>query len=393
MKLKTSFRAMAMLICMVMLLSLAGTAFASVNVTPASGYAIATAAVNVRSGPDSSYSVLGWLQQGSLANVSGILNTGWIQISYGNGYGYVNSSYMNISQVVTGTSPIPTAVPPVVPVPTAVPVITQPVVIPQPVTNGANQFYVNAARLNVRSGPSSRSSVLGVLSRGQVVTKLGKSGNWTQIQLTSGVGYVYTKYITAYGSSVPTAPVQPVVPGSSVYYDYCYATTALNIRSGPGEQYSVIGMLYASSVVRRISVSGNYTRIQVANGSVAYVMSAYLMNYTGADAASRVVYPTTNNTFSTYPSYPYYGGCNNRCYTYGYKCPYCGKCNSGSSNSNITCSGTSCGKVYNSSYAATCTISGSGCSNGCNSGCGSYYYSGYPYWYGSGSSSCSSCSN
>ena len=361
MKLKTSSRAMALLLSMVVLLSLAGTAFASVNVTPASGYAVATAAVNVRSGPDSSYSVLGWLQQGSLANVSGILNTGWIQISYGNGYGYVNSSYMNISQVVTGYSPVPTAVPPVVPVvpvPTAAMPVS-PIVVPQPVVNGANQYYVNAGRLNVRSGPSSKYSVVGVLNRGQVVTSLGRSGNWTQIQLSSGVGYVYTKYITAYGAYSPIQTATPVYGG---YSNYCYATTALNIRSGPGEQYSVIGMVYASSVLRRIAVSGNYTRIQVSNGSVAYVMSSYLMDYNGADAASRVVYPSTNNTFS---SYPYYGGC----YSNRYYCPYC--------------------KTYTSCYKCpSCghVLSGSG---SCNSGC----YGGYSGYSGCGGSSCGSCNN
>lgn len=382
MKLKTSFRAMATLICMVMLLSLAGTAFASVNVTPASGYAIATAAVNVRSGPDSSYSVLGWLQQGSLANVSGVLNTGWIQISYGNGYGYVNSSYMNISQIVTGTTPVPTAVPPVVPVPTAVPVITQPVVIPQPVVNGVNQYYVNAARLNVRSGASSHSSVLGVLSRGQVVTKLGKSGNWTQIQLTNGVGYVYTKYITAYGTTSATTPVQPVNPGYTGYSNYVYATTSLNIRSGPGEQYSVIGTVYANAVLRRLSTSGSYTRIQVFNGSTAYVMSAYLMDYTSADAASRVTYPSTNNTFYSDPYYGYYGnyygngcysggcyssgcnsGCYGNCYNYdGVRCPNsaCAKCVPSSS---VYCPYCRTTIPANATRCYTSSSSRSGCSS------------------------------
>lgn len=344
MKLKTCSRAMALLLCMVLLLSLAGTAFASVSVTPAYGYVIANTAVNVRTGPNESYSILGWLQQGSYATVTGNTDYGWYQISYNGGYGYVSAAYVNATNVVGGAVSVVPANPvsPVVPV-----VVADPVVTPVTTTAGQGQSYVSASRLNIRSGPGTRYSVIGTLTRGQVVSPVGRSGNWTQIQLSSGYGYVYSKYISAYAVSTP---ITNSTPAYNNYSDYCYVTTQLNIRSGAGEQYPIIGYVNAGSIVRRLGTSGGYTRIQVSNSSyTAYVSSSYLIDYLYADAASRVTYPSCysyNNYYGNYYNYNYYN--------YRYVCTQCGR----------------------PSPTSICPYCGGYCKyNGCGSGCSPYYSS------------------
>lgn len=48
--------------------------------------------LNVRSGPGTSYSVVGSLSTGKTADVVGV-SGGWYKIKYGGGYGYINSKY------------------------------------------------------------------------------------------------------------------------------------------------------------------------------------------------------------------------------------------------------------------------------------------------------------
>ena len=49
---------------------------------------------NVRSGPSQAYPVIGVLEKGQAVNVCGQADTGWYQIVYGNGIGYVSSTLL-----------------------------------------------------------------------------------------------------------------------------------------------------------------------------------------------------------------------------------------------------------------------------------------------------------
>ena len=54
---------------------------------------------------------------------------------------------------------------------------------------------VNASVLNVRSGSSTSTSILGKLSRGDVVEILSKGTSWHKIRYKSSTAYVYASYI------------------------------------------------------------------------------------------------------------------------------------------------------------------------------------------------------
>ena len=55
--------------------------------------------------------------------------------------------------------------------------------------------------LNVRLQPSSSSTIIAVLQPGDSVEYVGKTGNWTEVNIDGQVGYVFTKY-TATGSDL-----------------------------------------------------------------------------------------------------------------------------------------------------------------------------------------------
>ena len=176
---KKTYRILALVLALAMGLGVAGIALADATFRPSSGTAYATDAVNVRSGPGTSYTVLGYLSRGEKVTITGTVSNGWTQIQLpGNRLGYVSSAYLSASYPSGGC------------------------VI---VTPSGDRYKVNTGALNVRSGPSTSYSVLGTVGQGQPLSCVGTSGNWTKIIWGSGYAYVYTSYLTSsyYGSVCP----------------------------------------------------------------------------------------------------------------------------------------------------------------------------------------------
>ena len=68
---KKTYRILALVLALVMGLGVAGIALADATFRPSSGTAYATDAVNVRSGPGTSYTVLGYLSRGEKVTITG----------------------------------------------------------------------------------------------------------------------------------------------------------------------------------------------------------------------------------------------------------------------------------------------------------------------------------
>lgn len=73
------------------------------------------------------------------------------------------------------------------------------------------------------------------------------------------------------------------------YYteDTMYATTSVNVRSGPGTKYSIVGGLNRGDMVKRTGESGKWIRV-VYNGIEGYVYGKYLSD---TDLDTLPVYP------------------------------------------------------------------------------------------------------
>ena len=58
---------------------------------------VTTAGLNVRKGPSTSYSKVGYLKSGTNVEIVGKdSKTGWYKIKYNNGYAYVSNEYVTI---------------------------------------------------------------------------------------------------------------------------------------------------------------------------------------------------------------------------------------------------------------------------------------------------------
>ena len=124
--------------------------------------------------------------------------------------------------------------------------------------------------VNIRSGPSTTTDVLGGLFRGQTITAISSSQGWTKIKYDGSTAYVASSYLTR-GKDLP--PPLKIGPGTVKV-----TTTALNLRTGPGLSYRVIKVLKGGS---RVTMTGTTARgwVQLVNGrSTGWSSMQYLVS-------------------------------------------------------------------------------------------------------------------
>lgn len=102
--------------------------------------------------------------------------------------------------------------------------------------------------VNIRSGPSTQSTILGGLYRGQTVTAISTSHGWTKIKFAQSTAYVATRYL----GKGKDLPVPKKIGAGTVKI----TTTALNLRTGPGLSYRVIKVLKGGTKVTMTGQDG-----------------------------------------------------------------------------------------------------------------------------------------
>jgi len=131
----------------------------------------------------------------------------------------------------------------------------------------AGPAIVVASNVNVRGQARLKSEVVTRITKGQSVTVLeeivrNNSGPeepsaWAKIVLPPGAhAWVNTEFINAADQTV--------------------RPKKLNVRSGPGENYSVIGLLHKGDAVKAITTKGNWTEIEAPTSAYAFVAAQYL---------------------------------------------------------------------------------------------------------------------
>ena len=176
--------------------------------TPLGGTALTTASdgLRVRSGPGTSYSVLGTLPLNTTVRLLGWYESiNWYKVQYGTGVGYVIGDYLTEFSKIPMTEIYGTAV------------------------------YSDTGNLNVRMGPDTGYNLLGTISSGSAVTLLGSYSNgWYQIDYNGSAGCITGQYLTG----VSTAELTAVYGTAQVS-----ATNNLNVRSAPTTSAAVLGRL------------------------------------------------------------------------------------------------------------------------------------------------------
>ena len=135
--------------------------------------------------------------------------------------------------------------------------------------------------LNVRSGAGTSYSVIGSLKNGTSVEIVGTSGNWYKIKYGNDYGYVSKDYVTLNSSSnsntgnTSNGGSTNNTPATSTTKGTVKVSDSLNVRSGAGTSYSVIGSLKNGTSVEIVETSGNWYKIKYGNG-YGYVSKDYI---------------------------------------------------------------------------------------------------------------------
>ena len=205
-------------------------------------------ALNVRSGPSTSYGITTKLYKGDKVEILETSN-GWHKIKASNGkIGWVSGDYIKVSSGSTS----------------------------QPSTS-TTKATVTATSLNVRSGAGTSYSVITKLPKGTVVDVLESASNgWKKIKTSGGTtGWVSGEYLTT-GSAGNSSTNNST---SQTSYKATVNTDSLNMRKGAGTSYSVITKLSNGTVVDVLeSASNGWKKIKTSNGTIGWVSGSYLAN-------------------------------------------------------------------------------------------------------------------
>ena len=122
--------------------------------------------------------------------------------------------------------------------------------------------------INLRSGAGTNYSIIGSLSRGELVTVLDDSNpDWVKVQTSSGaIGYCSKEFVKTLSSDEEAEELIGTLTG-----DY------VNLRAGAGTGHAVIGMLYLNDEVTVLDDSdANWAKIRTKDGQEGYCSKEYL---------------------------------------------------------------------------------------------------------------------
>ena len=204
--------------------------------------------VNVRSGPGTNYTSKTVIASGTSITVTDRSNSEWYAVKLSNGMtGYIFSQYIQLSNDSSsdaGSVPSTESTP------------------------AKTTEYVN-----VRSGPGTNYTSKTVIASGTSITVTDRSNaEWYAVKLSNGMtGYIFSIYIELESGSSSGG-------GSSSSESMQARTTAgVNVRSGPGTNYSSKTVIASGTSITVTDRSNSeWYAVKLSNGMTGYIYSIYI---------------------------------------------------------------------------------------------------------------------
>ncbi|MES9692877.1 SH3 domain-containing protein [Bacillus toyonensis] len=234
------------------------------TVQPASGnYTVNVSSLRVRTGPSTSHPTVGSVKKGQVVQVTGEVQD-WFKINYAGQTAYLSKDY-----VTKGGS-------------------NENVVQGNKEDNKQEQnnnvtvqtggtYVVNTTSLRVRTGPAAYHSVIGGVLNGTTLNVVGSENGWFKVNYQGKTGFVsgeFVKFVKG-GTATPEQPKQPEKPNQGAIGDYYINASALNVRSGEGTNYRIIGALSQGQKVQVISENSGWSKINYS-GKTGYIGTQFL---------------------------------------------------------------------------------------------------------------------
>lgn len=228
--------------------------------TPGVVKAQTTAAVNLRKGPGTSYSVIVVVAKNSTVTVTEVTNKDWYKVKTSNNKeGYISSQYLKITSGSLDSLKA-TATPTPTPTPT-----------PSAPAAGTGEYVQTTTAVNLRSKASTSASVIRVLSSGTVVEVIDrKTKDWVHVRTSDKKeGYLYAQYTRSYDANSGSVTVSTNSASFSQYKTfYMQATTSgsvtwkssntdiATVTVGAANQIFIYGKAVGSTTVVAAAASG-----------------------------------------------------------------------------------------------------------------------------------------
>lgn len=210
---------------------------------------VTASALNVRSAPGTENKVVSCLNKGDTVLILEKDN-GWLKVQLPNKItGWVSEKYISASETVSN-------------------------------------IKVNCStRLNVRTGPSTKYSIKTSISNGQIFKVLEKSNNWYKIQVDSNTtGWVSGSYVVETNESTSndsnTTQESDEIKETEVNLNGKVSCSTLNVRSGPGTNYSIKTSVKSGQVVIILSEYDGWYKVKLSNGITGWASSKYISKTT-----------------------------------------------------------------------------------------------------------------
>lgn len=200
-----------------------------------------TANLNLRTGAGTGYRTVGIIPKGERVTV--LQTSGrWAKVRSSKGTGWSSLGYLK--PAASSSNP------------------------PKPSPESSITTGYTTANLHLRTGAGTTYRSVGVIPAGEKIKIYRYSGNWAQISSSKGTGWVSKAYL---GKSPASQKPQPEGTSSTV----AYASVGVNLRSGAGTGYRVLGVVQAGEKVTVRSSSNGWSKVSSRIGS-GYISSKYL---------------------------------------------------------------------------------------------------------------------
>ena len=273
----------------------------SINASALEKGTVTASALNIRSGPSSDCDKVAKLYKGKTVEILEKSN-GWYKVRVSSSVvGWGSAKYISTSGSSEGTS-------------------SQNNPTSSGTTISGNGKVNVSSRLNVRSGAGTNYSLVGKANNGDVVKLLEQSNGWYKIKLSNGVtGWASSQYISKTSEDVGTnnssnsnsTNNSDKKPSSEESIEgkngKVTSAVSLNVRSGPGTSYSIIGKLNGGDVVELKAKSNGWYKVKLSSGTIGWVSASYISE-TNEDTKEKPNSSSNQNSQSNSNSKPSFTG-------------------------------------------------------------------------------------
>ncbi|XZM25723.1 SH3 domain-containing protein [Clostridium perfringens] len=242
--------------------------------TEKTGIVNVSSSLNVRSSASTSSKVIGSLSGNTKVTIVGEEGA-FYKIEYKGSHGYVAKEYVkdvtesNNSNQGTQTPEKPST----------------------PETIKKTGIVNVSSSLNVRSGASTSSKVIGSLSGNTKVTIVGEEGAFYKIEYKGSHGYVAKEYVkdvteSSNSNQGTQTPEKPSTPENTEKTGIVNVSSSLNVREGASTSSKVIGSLSGNTKVTIVGEEGAFYKIEY-KGSHGYVAKEYVKDVTESNNSNQ----------------------------------------------------------------------------------------------------------